>query len=897
MEYADLEKMMVLPYLVGEEQYAKEYAELFNGEMLKDASLQKKLIESIVSSAKGGVEYFSAEYPTAQVDLSRHALNLLGMNKKGKVFTQDKELLADAPFLLNSLIYGKGKVYSEEVAAELLAYESNKKGSKYTQEARAMLDSYLSDMVMERLKKIANDAESDNVLKQAPQVEAEQDMIVPPLAPDMDSESPQQGANVVSLADDSSAQVANDDVQVPSTVYDKPGASIEPSFKDISSPHIVTKELADALEERMLNILSESEPMMQRRGFTTKVADLIKYKAQDLFDPIPLRYPSEPLFSESLVHMDANGRASSEPLLQFKFGKVIMPNAKVDDAVYKIMAIETLRNGVKKPHIKCDFSNPKTAQDFLLKTVDELIEVGYDINDMSVQPKMQKFFDALKASKLTNEFSISETRPDEKPELKVEPEAVLTQEEAMVANNKLVTNVTETLSLNQENPIPVNQLSAENLNSVLMADAETLSTLNQKTHKEVKSYVGNLVKKANPETGKSIGPRELEKLGLISVDAISNTFGDSQGKRFTEIMENAVSLAADNQLDVDQSIPVPESYGDMGVEGPPLMDDLPPLDGMDMPPYIELEMDVDMDALNQTHTVSNDSVNNDSVTSNDSVNNDSVKTKVPVTLVDHGKAPYQNVKNNKLSYFIKTSDGKETWGVGLKGALERSSAKIGDEIELSRISSENITISVDKKDDKGVVIGKEDKEVTRVVWEIESQPKDNQQANVIKSDTNENDFLPPLDGMDIPPHIDLKMGASLTEDEMALRDIEQVKSDMTYATEELVAPGTETQLAIPEQGNATISLNGLIEMDPAELESRVLAEEPDVMGALSSVLDQDAAMLTQSELGFLSTLPSSVKERYADKLDPILGVEELDEQIIEQSTPKQDRSDSTAFRR
>lgn len=858
MKFADLEKKMVLPYLIGEEQYAKEYAELFNGEMLADAALQKKLVESVVYSAKNGVESFSAEYPTAQVDLSRHAINLLGMNKEGKVFTQDKNLLSDAPFLLNSLIYGNGKVYSEEVATELLAYEANKSASKYPQEVRTMLDSYLSDMVMDRLKKIANDAEVDNVIKQAPQVESEPTMEVPPIILD-EGQGVEQSVNDGATTPET-IDVALEEAQVPSTVYEKPTASVEPSFEDISSPHIVTKDLADELDERLLRILSESDPMMQKRGFKTKVADLIKYKAQDLFDPIPLRYPSEPLFSDTLVHMDANGRASSEPLLQFKFGKVVMPNSKVDQSVYQIMAIQTLRNGVTKPHIKCDFSDPKIAQDFLVKTVDELMAVGYDINDMSVQPKMKKFFDALKASKLTNEFSISQARPDEKPEQTVEAEVTLTLEEMLVENNKLVTGVTETLSLNQETPIPVNQLSAENLNSVLMADADTLSHLNKTTHKEVKGYVASLVKKAKPETGRAIGPRELEKLHGISVEAISNTFGDSQGLKFAAIMEKAVSLVSDNQLNVDTNEPVPQNFEDVGLSEMPSMDDmplpsmddmhLPSMDDIGNPPHIELEMD----KLNESHRMVKD----------------------PVTLVAHGKAPYQNKEGNKASYFVKTSDGKESWGAGLKSAIEKSGAEIGDEIELQKKDSVPVSITVDVKDEKGVTVGKEPKEVQRIVWEIKALPKETPKANTPLNDE----------------------GKSLSEEEMASRDFEQVKGDMTSTAKELVATsGVEVDVLIPEQVQSNISLNALIDMDPKELESKVLAEDPDVMDAISAVLEQGAAMLTQSELGFLNSLPNSVKEKYADKLVPILGTESPDTLSVENTVAEPERNEGTGYKR
>ena len=94
------------------------------------------------------------------------------------------------------------------------------------------------------------------------------------------------------------------------------------------------------------------------------------------------------------------------------------------------------------------------------------------------------------------------------------------------------------------------------------------------------------------------------------------------------------------------------------------------------------------------------------------------KNKAPVTLISHGTAPYKNEKENSDSYFVKTSDGKTEWGVGLKDAVEQSNAKIGDEISIKKTGSEDIKIKVDIKDEQGNVTGQEDKEVVRVTWEV-----------------------------------------------------------------------------------------------------------------------------------------------------------------------------------
>jgi hypothetical protein len=104
---------------------------------------------------------------------------------------------------------------------------------------------------------------------------------------------------------------------------------------------------------------------------------------------------------------------------------------------------------------------------------------------------------------------------------------------------------------------------------------------------------------------------------------------------------------------------------------------------------------------------------------------------VPLTLVSHGSAPYKNVKDNSQSYFVKTSDGNTEWGVGLKEAMENSKVKIGDEIALKKLGSEEVGIKVDKKDAEGKVIGQETKDVIRVTWEVKFQAvaKDAPQVN------------------------------------------------------------------------------------------------------------------------------------------------------------------------
>lgn len=91
----------------------------------------------------------------------------------------------------------------------------------------------------------------------------------------------------------------------------------------------------------------------------------------------------------------------------------------------------------------------------------------------------------------------------------------------------------------------------------------------------------------------------------------------------------------------------------------------------------------------------------------------------PVTLVEHGKAPYLNDKENKASYYVTLSNGKTLWGVGLKEALEESKAKVGDEVLITKDGSKTVQVDTDIKNEQGKVIAVEKIETERVTWNVE----------------------------------------------------------------------------------------------------------------------------------------------------------------------------------
>lgn len=92
------------------------------------------------------------------------------------------------------------------------------------------------------------------------------------------------------------------------------------------------------------------------------------------------------------------------------------------------------------------------------------------------------------------------------------------------------------------------------------------------------------------------------------------------------------------------------------------------------------------------------------------------------TLLEHGKARYNHDPKEQMSYFVRmqTDDGvKVIWGVDLPRALEEGKVSTGDRLTLNYMGNLPVTVTVDKKDDKGRVIGQDSIQTHRNTWRAE----------------------------------------------------------------------------------------------------------------------------------------------------------------------------------
>ncbi|MBK1781622.1 PriCT-2 domain-containing protein [Advenella sp. WQ 585] len=90
-------------------------------------------------------------------------------------------------------------------------------------------------------------------------------------------------------------------------------------------------------------------------------------------------------------------------------------------------------------------------------------------------------------------------------------------------------------------------------------------------------------------------------------------------------------------------------------------------------------------------------------------------------LVDHGAAPYMHDEKNKMNYFVTLKQGEKehtVWGLGLEDALNKSNAKVGDELSLKNIGRQAVEVDAPIFDTDGKTVISHEKIVShRNEWE------------------------------------------------------------------------------------------------------------------------------------------------------------------------------------
>ncbi|KWN76931.1 LPD7 domain-containing protein [Burkholderia ubonensis] len=97
-------------------------------------------------------------------------------------------------------------------------------------------------------------------------------------------------------------------------------------------------------------------------------------------------------------------------------------------------------------------------------------------------------------------------------------------------------------------------------------------------------------------------------------------------------------------------------------------------------------------------------------------------------LREHGRAPYQHNPARSDSYYVVFRDGvgidQVVWGVDLERAVREANAEIGQHVMLENLGKRLVTVRAPILDDEGRVIGEDEKDVYRNIWQVEVAQRD-----------------------------------------------------------------------------------------------------------------------------------------------------------------------------
>jgi hypothetical protein len=551
-------KTAMLSSLIDSE-YEKEITRLLELKEIEDKELQAELVRLISEKALSDDTVEFTEYMNARVDMASRVLYLNGFNPQGEVLGN---ILSKDEFhsLLDVALGREDGFVDNGVVTLLLKYQKDKDSYKINPEIKSHLDEYLVGNLA-RVVDIANEKRIKHTV----------------LPSEVSRNNDEQAEDLIPVSE----LVSENELDVNVATVERDALDYEADYVRTLDQEVEAKKAISKLIERARagdpanNVASVN---YVERKVVDKLKSFVKNKAADALDPIPLQYPSESLFSDSLSEMDDNGRVTKVHL-HYRKDKVVMPSANSPREVYDIMAAKVMEKGIKHPYIKANFSNPQDAEKFIRNIIKSLTDLGYDIEDMRCHPKNQVLFDNIKA-RYTDMINTIEEAPEIEPELELDQEFP-TLEEA----NMAVTELT-LARLDAEQPVPVEQFTTEQLDTALQhhklltpigvdvhGDEVKLTERNAETVNIVSGYVEKLINKSETERG--LGSRELEKLTALSPDLLKEVFSDKP-----ELLEKLDGLVnAQNAPRREVNAPPME-----GNEPPPMDNDAPPMEGNEPPP-------------------------------------------------------------------------------------------------------------------------------------------------------------------------------------------------------------------------------------------------------------------------------------------------------------------------
>lgn len=104
-------------------------------------------------------------------------------------------------------------------------------------------------------------------------------------------------------------------------------------------------------------------------------------------------------------------------------------------------------------------------------------------------------------------------------------------------------------------------------------------------------------------------------------------------------------------------------------------------------------------------------------------------------LREHGGAPYQNNPARSESYYVVFRDATGAdhvvWGVDLERAVRESGAQPGQQVTLENLGRRLVTVKAPVLDERGVVVGEDERDVHRNTWQVEVMRQERTEAESV----------------------------------------------------------------------------------------------------------------------------------------------------------------------
>ncbi|MBJ7582853.1 DUF7146 domain-containing protein [Aeromonas veronii] len=118
------------------------------------------------------------------------------------------------------------------------------------------------------------------------------------------------------------------------------------------------------------------------------------------------------------------------------------------------------------------------------------------------------------------------------------------------------------------------------------------------------------------------------------------------------------------------------------------------------------------------------------------------------TLIAHGQAPFDHKEENELNYFAelrtKSNHDRTCWGVDLERAISESGVQLGDEIVMTNLGREPVTVLIQVKDEQGNVVKEQPMQTHRNTWVVERS-----NATVTEFRARSNGGVEPVHGCEV----------------------------------------------------------------------------------------------------------------------------------------------------